>query len=146
MAFKNPISSMPTYELYMMNDINTKGCTQWYYFSATSKSRGKAKIRLMNFVLLKLYSISLPLYIRKEWRFSYLMMVWIGKGREHRYYMVGQVLRSHNILWILFMISKSLGSKYSLLMDFRILTLFILLVISIPYLMNSSSKSKLIAM
>ena len=61
-----------------------------------------------------------------------------------RTYMVGQVLTSHNILWILFMISKSLGSKYSLLMDFRILTLFILLVISIPYLMNSSSKSKLI--
>lgn len=40
---------MPTYELYMQNDINTKGCTQWFYFSSWAQRRLKFKIKLMNF-------------------------------------------------------------------------------------------------
>ena len=30
-----------TYELYMQNDTNTKGNTQWYYFSAKNGEPGK---------------------------------------------------------------------------------------------------------
>lgn len=32
-AFRNSAEILPTYELFMQNDINTKGCTQWFYFS-----------------------------------------------------------------------------------------------------------------
>jgi len=60
------LTILPTYELYMQNDINTKGCTQWYYFSVSNRSRGKAKLRLMNFVYLGPFSISQLLYTKKE--------------------------------------------------------------------------------
>ena len=43
---------MITYDLFMQNDINTKGSTQWYYFSAVVEHRLKAKFRLINFVKL----------------------------------------------------------------------------------------------
>lgn len=66
MALKNPTASIPTYDLYMQNDINTKGCTQWYYFSVTSRSRGKAKLRIINFVKFLLFSTNLPLCIKGE--------------------------------------------------------------------------------
>ena len=50
MAVHKPNELLPTYELYMQNDINTKGCTQWYYFSVANKARGKVKLKLKNFV------------------------------------------------------------------------------------------------
>ncbi len=40
---------MTTYELFMQNDTNTKGCTQWFYFSTWAQKRLKFKIRIMNF-------------------------------------------------------------------------------------------------
>lgn len=49
-AFKNPNAPMSTYELFMQNDINTKGCTQWFHFTVSSPIKGKIKFRLMNFV------------------------------------------------------------------------------------------------
>lgn len=32
MVVLDPRQLMPTYEVYMQNDVNTKGCTQWFYF------------------------------------------------------------------------------------------------------------------
>jgi cytosolic carboxypeptidase protein 2/3 len=54
MAVSDPRELIPTYELHMQNDINTKGCTQWYYFSVQNKNRGKVRFRIMNFVSLLL--------------------------------------------------------------------------------------------
>jgi hypothetical protein len=33
----------------MQNDINTKGCTQWFYFSIHAQKRVKIKLKIMNF-------------------------------------------------------------------------------------------------
>ena len=33
----------------MHNDINTKGCAQWFYFSVVAHKRTKIKIKIMNF-------------------------------------------------------------------------------------------------
>ena len=40
---------MLTYYLYMQNDVNTKGCTQWFYFSIKAQRRVKLKLKIMNF-------------------------------------------------------------------------------------------------
>lgn len=48
-ALKSPLEAILTYELYMQNDINTKGSTQWFYFSIWAQRRAKFKIRIMNF-------------------------------------------------------------------------------------------------
>lgn len=71
--------SLPTYELYMQNDVNTKGCTQWYYFSVVNSIRGKAKLRIMNFVNIRLLSINQLHFIKREWKSYVLMMVFSGK-------------------------------------------------------------------
>jgi hypothetical protein len=34
----------------MQNDTNTKGCTQWFYFSVMNHNKGKARFKIMNFV------------------------------------------------------------------------------------------------
>lgn len=33
----------------MQNDINTKGCTQWFYFSIWADRRIKIRLKIMNF-------------------------------------------------------------------------------------------------
>lgn len=33
----------------MQNDINTKGCTQWFYFSVWADRRIKVRLKIMNF-------------------------------------------------------------------------------------------------
>ncbi len=33
----------------MQNDINTKGCTQWFYFSVWADRRIKIRLKIMNF-------------------------------------------------------------------------------------------------
>jgi hypothetical protein len=58
--------AITTYEVYMQNDVNTKGCTQWFYFSVENKGKGKAKFCLMNFVLLWLFSTRKLLCIKEE--------------------------------------------------------------------------------
>ena len=84
MALKNQAASMPTYEIYMQNDVNTKGCTQWYYFGVTARGRGKVKFRIMNFVIVVLFSTSLPHSTKKEWKFISPMMESNGKELEHQ--------------------------------------------------------------
>lgn len=74
------------------------------------------------------------------------MMVLIGKEQELLLYMEDRVLKNRSILWILFMTFKFQGNKRSLPMGFRILTLFILLAISIPYLTSSNFRSNSIVM
>lgn len=59
-AFFCPGESIATYELVMQNDTNTKGCTQWFYFSLTAEKRVKIRLRVINFVLLPLLSTSQP--------------------------------------------------------------------------------------
>ena len=58
MALKDQAGPFSTYELYMQNDVNTKGCTQWFYFKVTNYSRGKVRFRIMNFVFSVLFSIN----------------------------------------------------------------------------------------
>ena len=65
MVILDPRQAMPTYEVYMQNDVNTKGCTQWFYFSVENKSKGKARFCLVNFVNFQLSSTNQPLYIKK---------------------------------------------------------------------------------
>lgn len=51
MAIRNESHhELPTYDLFMQNDINTKGCTQWFFFRVGASRRGKARFRLNNFV------------------------------------------------------------------------------------------------
>ena len=69
MIVLDPRQAMPTYEVYMQNDVNTRGCTQWFYFSVENKSKGKAKFCLTNFVLLYLFSTSQLLCTRGAWKF-----------------------------------------------------------------------------
>lgn len=37
------------YCLLLHNDVNTSGYTNWYYFSATSKTKYKARMAIMNY-------------------------------------------------------------------------------------------------
>lgn len=53
------------FELYMQNDVNTKGCTQWFYFSVVNRVKGKVVFRIMNFVIFVLCSTSRPPCIRR---------------------------------------------------------------------------------
>ena len=32
MVMRGEECEIPTFDLYMQNDFNTKGCTQWFYF------------------------------------------------------------------------------------------------------------------
>ena len=67
-AYRCYCEPITTYELYMQNDINTKGSTQWFYFSAIAERRVKAKFRLINFVtpLIFLVQAHLPVHARHE--------------------------------------------------------------------------------
>lgn len=50
----------------MQNDINTKGCTQWYYFSVINRAKGKVKFRIMNFVRIVIYSVQTYIALPKR--------------------------------------------------------------------------------
>jgi glutamate formiminotransferase len=39
----------------MQNDINTKGCTQWFYFSIENKKKIKIRLNILNFVKNSIY-------------------------------------------------------------------------------------------
>jgi hypothetical protein len=64
-CIKTEETDIPTYELYIQNDTNTKGCTQWFYFSTINRIRTKVKFRLMNFVFILLFSINLHPYFKR---------------------------------------------------------------------------------
>ncbi len=142
MALKNTTASIPTYDLYMQNDINTKGCTQWYYFSVTSRSRGKAKLRIINFVIFILFSISLLLYIKEVWRFCSPMMVLIGEGQA--LLLLTPKLTKIHIHLTSFMIFNFLRKIHTLPMAILILITNIILIISTAFMPNRNSKSKMI--
>lgn len=144
MALKNPTASMPTYELYMQNDVNTKGCTQWYYFGVTAKGRGKVKLRIMNFVTFVLFSTSPPHSIKMEWKFSFLMMEYSGKELEPRLLILKIMKIKIHIHLISFMTFKSLKNKPSLLMATLIHMGNIWPIILTTFLHNQSFKSKYI--
>lgn len=55
-VFRSFNEQIVTYELYMHNDINTKGSTQWFYFTAYAERRIKARFRLINFVKIPINS------------------------------------------------------------------------------------------
>ena len=56
----------------MQNDINTKGCTQWFYFSVETEKRIKIKMRIMNFYKpTSLYMKGMKILMskdQKEWK------------------------------------------------------------------------------
>jgi hypothetical protein len=71
-AYNCPLEALPTYELYMHNDTNTKGSTQWFYFSASAHKRTKAKFRIMNFYKTSsLYSYGMKILVstdQEDWK------------------------------------------------------------------------------
>ncbi len=38
------------YDMLMANDTNTKGSTQWFYFSVKNKGRCRIRFNILNFV------------------------------------------------------------------------------------------------
>lgn len=40
------------YDLFLQNDINSKGNTQWFYFAVEFKQEGAYKFNILNFVLI----------------------------------------------------------------------------------------------
>ena len=140
MALKNTTASIPTYDLYMQNDINTKGCTQWYYFSVTSRSRGKAKLRIINFVIFILFSISLLLYIKEEWKFYSPMTVLIGKGQA--LLLLTPKLTKIHILLTSFMIFNYPKKIHILPMDIPILIMSIICLLPTAFMLSPNFKSK----
>ena len=50
-VFRDNSTTFPVYELFMQNDINTKGSTQWFNLKVSNKIRIKAKFRILNFVI-----------------------------------------------------------------------------------------------
>ncbi len=72
-----------TYELYMQNDINTKGCTQWFYFSAWAQRRVKVKFRIMNFYKpTSLFMIGMKILVSTD------QIEWKRIGTAIKYYRV----------------------------------------------------------
>jgi hypothetical protein len=57
------------YNLFMQNDVNTEGYTQWFYFQVSNtKARTSIKFNIVNFVLihLKLHRLKMILCLIKE--------------------------------------------------------------------------------
>ena len=94
---------LPTYELYMQNDINTKGCTQWYYFSVINKTRGKAKLKIKNFVRIYLYSTNQLHCIRRGWKYFVLLTKYSGKELELQLVISKMTKVEILMLWNLYM-------------------------------------------
>jgi hypothetical protein len=67
----------------MQNDINTKGCTQWFYFSIWAERRIKMRIKIMNFYKpTSLYMIGMKILVTTD------HMEWKRVGTAIKYYRV----------------------------------------------------------
>ena len=110
-VFRDYSEILPTYELFMQNDINTKGSTQWFYFKVASKTRTKVRFKILNFVIFILYfSINPLLYFSRAWKYLYPMKVNNGKELEQRFLIVKtkclQILPMHLSLFMNFKIPE----------------------------------------
>jgi hypothetical protein len=75
------------YHLLMQNDINTYGCTQWFFYRAFNKNKSKATFFINNFYKpeslykkgMKILIFSMKKYLNEE-------IGWVRGGEEIGYF------------------------------------------------------------